>query len=237
MVTIEPIPLLKDNYAYLVFHGKQTLVIDPSEAAGVLRRVEELGLEVAAVLNTHHHWDHVNGNESIAAKFACPVYGPVGDRDRIAGWTNPLEDGQTLTLAGTRLEVLSIPGHTSNHVALYLPDQRAVFTGDTLFLLGCGRLFEGTPEQMFHSLKRLSALPADTRVYCGHEYTLSNGAFAESLGAAPGLLERLKSEKEKRDRGLPTVPGTIQQEIATNPFLRAPDVKSFADLRRAKDIF
>ena len=221
--TTTPIPCLKDNYAYLVQADgrKDVVVVDPSEADPVLRVLEERGLELAAILNTHHHPDHTGGNEELARRTGQPpIYGHASDRGRIPGQTQFLEHGQEIEVAGLRARILHIPGHTRGAVA-YVFDG-AVFTGDTLFASGCGRLFEGTPADMYESLNvKLAALPDGTRVYCGHEYTANNLRFAAAV--EPGnqaVRDKAARVAAQRERGEPTVPSTMADERATNPFMR-----------------
>jgi len=228
-----PVPVLMDNYAYLVVDeaSGEAAVADPSEAEPVLDAVGREGLRLRAIWNTHHHWDHVGGNRDLLVSIpdlAVVGYGP--DRSRIPGLTEPVEDGQEFRFGSVRVRVVFIPAHTSGHVAYHLPEERAVFTGDTLFAGGCGRLFEGNPSMMVDSLSRLSSLPPETRVYCGHEYTEKNLAFALTLEPGNADLKRKYEKVRKlRQEGEPTVPSTIAEELATNPFLRADS----AELRRS----
>jgi hydroxyacylglutathione hydrolase len=222
-VDVVPVPQLADNYAYLVSDAAGTAaVVDCAEAAPVLACAAERGLRLAAVLATHHHFDHVGGHEALLA--ACPelrIFGSAADAPRIPGITHPVHDGQVITVGALRAQVIFIPAHTSGHVAYHFADERVVFTGDTLFAGGCGRLFEGDAAQMMHSLARLAALPDDTRVYCGHEYTEKNLRFALTLEPQnPRLRARLAAVEDLRRAGRPTVPSTIGEEKATNPFLR-----------------
>ena len=231
MAQIIPIPALRDNYIWLVREGGNAAVVDPGDAAPVQAYLDRAGLTLTAIVITHHHWDHVNGIAGLLARFPIPVYGPA--RESIPGRTHPLAEGDTIAVPGVGLElsVLDVPGHTAGQLAYVGTNhgQSITFTGDTLFACGCGRLFEGTPAQMVASLSKLAALPGDTQVYCGHEYTLANLRFA--LTVEPGnvaLTERLAREQGKRDRGLPTVPSAMADERATNPFLRAGEPAVFA---------
>ncbi len=250
------IPLLRDNYGYLVVSEETgaAAVIDPSEAEPVLSRVEKEKVALKAILNTHHHRDHTGGNSGILARARLEVYGHKNDKDRIPGMTHPVDEGEEIAIAGLKARVLFIPGHTTGHVAYLFG--RNLFCGDTLFTAGCGRLFEGTAEQMQASLEKLMRLPADTLVYCGHEYTEKNLEFALTVEPGnPKLAERLKKVRSLRAQGLPTVPSTIAEEKETNPFLRCesreiqenlkkrfPDlslnpVSVFAKVRQLKDEF
>jgi hydroxyacylglutathione hydrolase len=223
MLTIIPIPAFADNYIWLLRDGARGVVVDPGDAAPVLAHFEREGLELAAILATHHHGDHVGGIPKLLARWTVPVFGPA--RESIPGRTHALAQGDAITVPGIGLElsVLDIPGHTAGHIAYVAraSDPPLVFCGDTLFAAGCGRLFEGTPAQMVDSLARLAALPDATQVYCGHEYTLANLRFACAVEPAnASLRERQAREKAKRDRGLPTLPSTMAEEHETNPFLR-----------------
>lgn len=247
-----PVPCLSDNYAYLVARdgAKEAIVVDPSEGAPVLAALEREGLTLVAILNTHHHHDHVGGNQELCEKLgALPIYAHKSDVGRVPGQTVEVEEGQRFSVAGMDFLPLHVPGHTLGAVAYVVND--AVFTGDTLFVAGCGRLFEGTPAQMNESLAgKLGKLPPETRVYCGHEYTVSNlrfAAFAEPDNQA--VVDKLEWAQAVREKGEATVPSTIASELETNPFLRcerasihkhfpAPDVvATFAAVRSAKDSF
>ncbi|KAL2608981.1 hypothetical protein R1flu_027554 [Riccia fluitans] len=250
---IELVPCLVDNYAYLLqdVNAKVTAVVDPSAAGPVIDALNAKGLSLHFILNTHHHWDHTGGNAELKRKYNAKVVGPRADEERIPGIDISLRGGQTWKLGEHMMQVLETPGHTRGHVTFYFPDSGAVFTGDTLFSLGCGRLFEGTAEQMWNSLSKISQLPDETLIYCGHEYTLSNAKFAMSLEPTN---ETLSSHYEKiaqlRRKGLPTIPTTLGEEKKFNPFLRpsslelrkalnlsrsASDVETFAAVRSAKD--
>lgn len=232
---VVPVPQLADNYAYLIVDPttREAGVVDCAEAPAVLAEVRHRGVRLTTVLATHHHFDHVGGNEDLlAAVPGLRIYGSRGDALRIPGITDPIDDGAAVTVGKLRGRVVLIPAHTSGHVAYHFPDERAVFTGDTLFAGGCGRLFEGDAAQMMASLGRLAALPDDTRVYCGHEYTEKNLRFAAML--EPGnaaLAKKLAAVAALRQGGRPTVPSTIADEKATNPFLRTASPELAASVR------
>lgn len=222
-MAIIPIPAFADNYIWLLRVDGKAAVVDPGDAAPVIAHLERESLELVAILNTHHHGDHVGGNRALLARWPVPVFGPA--HETIPGVTHRLVEGDTVTIPGIglALSVLDVPGHTAGHIACVgrVADGPVVFCGDTLFAGGCGRLFEGTPTQMVDSLFKLAALPADTRVFCGHEYTVANLRFAQAVEPANvELQQRRAREQAKRDRGEPTVPSTIAEERATNPFLR-----------------
>lgn len=251
---IHILPALQDNYIYLIRDPETDAVgvVDPGDAAPVLAFLEGQGWRLTHILNTHHHADHVGGNRVLRERYGCPVIGPAGDADRIAELTHPVREGDTVDFGRFVAQVLEVPGHTRAHIAFWMAGAPAVFCGDTLFALGCGRLFEGTPAQMWASLLKLRALPDDTSVYCGHEYTQSNARFALSIDPDnPDLQRRAREIDARRAQGMPTIPSTIGQEKATNPFLRADDpviqravglpgadpVQVFAEIRGRKDRF
>ena len=230
---IHQLPLLRDNYGYLLVCEKtnQAAIIDPSEAEPVRQRVDQEKVRLTTILNTHHHRDHTGGNEELLASGKLEVYGHESDQGRIPGLTRGFKDGEELHIGEIRGEVLFIPGHTTGHVA-YLFDN-ALFCGDTLFTAGCGRLFEGTPEQMHASLSKLMDLRDDTKIYCGHEYTESNLRFALTVEKKnPKVAARYERVQAQRARGVSTVPSTLGEEKQTNPFLRW-DSKEIQDSVRA----
>jgi hydroxyacylglutathione hydrolase len=234
MAEIHAVPAFQDNYLWVVTEGKRAAVVDPGDSVPIEAFLEARGLELCAILATHHHGDHVGGLVALASRWKCPVFGPA--HERIEGIGTRLVEGERITVPGLdiELDVLDVPGHTSGHIAYVDAGKRDfVFCGDTMFACGCGRLFEGTPEQMSHSLAKLARLPAHTRVYCAHEYTLSNIRFAEAV--EPGnarLAERKARESAKRARGEPTVPSTIGEERATNPFIRCAEPEVVASAER-----
>jgi hydroxyacylglutathione hydrolase len=232
------VPAFSDNYLWLVHDAEsgETAVVDPGDAAPVLAEAERRGWTIGQVWNTHWHGDHTGGNLAIKAATGAQVWGPAAEK--IAGRDVALREGDEVRLGKHVGRVIEVPGHTSGHIALIFDDERVAFVGDTLFAMGCGRLFEGTPEQMYRSLKRLTELPADTRLYCAHEYTLANARFAAH--AEPGnaaVAERLAEVQAARDAGQVTVPTTVAQERETNPFVRSTNVEEFARRRAAKDSF
>jgi hydroxyacylglutathione hydrolase len=258
MPAIIPVPAFRDNYIWVLRDDRRAAVVDPGDAAPVLAYLDAERLDLAAILVTHHHADHVGGVAALAQRSGAPVLGPAFET--IPARTRALDDGDTVELAelDAHLAVIHVPGHTLGHIAYAgeVGGERVAFCGDTLFAGGCGRLFEGTPAQMHASLARLAALPAETAVYCAHEYTLANLQFAQEV--EPGnaaLAARAARDLARRKRGEPTVPSTIGDERATNPFLRAavPEVRAaaqehegrelasevdvFAAVRRWKDVF
>lgn len=238
MLEIVPVPAFADNYIWLVRDeaSGETAVVDPGDAAPALAECERRGWRVTQVWNTHHHWDHSGGNLAMKEATGCTVSGPAAET--IPGRDVGLSEGGELRIGGHVGQVMEIPGHTLGHVALVFEDERIAFVGDTLFAMGCGRLFEGTAEQMFNSLQRIAGLPEDTALYCGHEYTLSNARFAAH--AEPGnaaIAERLERTRAMRERGEITLPTTVAEELGTNPFVRASDWQEFARLRADKDRF
>lgn len=216
---IHAVPAFKDNYIWVMEDGAHAVAVDPGDAEPVRQFLQRTGLELAAVLATHHHADHVGGLVGLADEWRCPTFGPA--HETIAGLDTRLKEGDRFTVPGLNiaLETFDIPGHTAGHIALF--GAGLLFCGDTLFACGCGRLFEGTPEQMVVSLGKLARLPGETRVYCGHEYTLANIEFAQAV--EPGnaaLAARLARDRKLREAGKPTLPSTLGEERATNPFLR-----------------
>lgn len=234
------VPAFADNYLW-VLHDEvsgETVVVDPGDAAPVLSEAEARGWRIGQVWNTHWHPDHTGGNQAVIAATGATLSAPAAEASRIPAIDVALKDGDTVRIGDQVGEVWEVPGHTLGHIAFVFRDAGIAFVGDTMFAMGCGRLFEGTPSQMFGSFERLAALPDDTRIYCAHEYTLANARFAAA--AEPdnvAIADRLATVAAMRERGEATVPTTIGEERATNPFLRAVDAEEFADLRRRKDQF
>jgi len=251
---IHQIPVLSDNYVYLVRDPdtEACAAVDPAVAEPVLQALDRLGWKLTHVFCTHHHMDHIGGNLEVKQATGCTIVGAGADASRIPGIDVEVRNGDIVELGGKKARVFEVPGHTSGHVAYWFEDSQALFCGDTLFSLGCGRLFGGTAGQMWESLSRLRGLPGETRVFCAHEYTNSNADFALSIDADnPALKQRAAEVLALREAGKPTVPSTLAAERATNPFLRADDanlqravglggrdpVEVFAEIRRRKDRF
>ncbi|MGK2285574.1 hydroxyacylglutathione hydrolase [Pedomonas sp. V897] len=241
MPEVVQIPVLSDNYVYLIGDDDSgtCAVVDPAEAEPVLDEARQRGWRITHILNTHWHGDHTGGNVEIKAATGCTIIGPRAEEARIPGIDQAVGEGDRVTLTGgATAQVLDVPGHTAGHIAYHFAADGLLFCGDTLFAMGCGRLFEGTPAQMFASLARLKALPDDTQVYCAHEYTESNGRFA--LTVEPGnaaLAARMEEVRARRAKGEPTVPFPLGLDKQTNPFLTAATVEAFAERRAGKDVF
>ena len=237
---IKIIKCLQDNYSYLVFNetNKNACVIDPSESQPIIDFVEKNNINLKFILNTHHHYDHIGGNIELKKKYNSTVVGFKDDKDRIPGIDILVTDNQIWKQDDFEAKIIHIPGHTSGHIAYHFFKEEKIFTGDTLFSLGCGRIFEGTYNQMFNSLKKIKKLPSETKIYCGHEYTLQNSKFCITHDSENiSLKKKITEIKDKIKKGLPTIPTTLNEEIECNIFLKANDVKSFSKLRDLKDIF
>ena len=237
-IEVVRIPVLSDNYVWLVRENTSgaVMVVDPAVADPVLAKADELGWKITHIWNTHWHPDHTGGNAAIKAATGCSITGPAAEFARIPTLDMQVSGGDILRLGEAVAHVIDVPAHTAGHIAFHFAHEQLAFVGDTLFAMGCGRLFEGTAEQMYLNMQKLAALPDSTQVFCAHEYTLSNGKFALSVEPDnDALIERMIEVTAMRERGEATVPTTIGQERATNPFMRAANVEQLAERRTAKD--
>lgn len=254
MLEIEIIPALNDNYIYLIHDPvtNETAVVDPAQAEPVLERLAIKNWTLNYILNTHHHWDHVDGNRELKDQTGCTVIGSAYDKARIPAIDICVDENSKLSLGTHAIQVIETPGHTLGHVVYYFADDMALFCGDTLFSLGCGRLFEGSAEQLWQSLQKLKKLPPETRIYCAHEYTEVNALFAQKVEQDNAELLRFKNKvRDLRAQNLPSLPSLLAEELACNPFLRehSPSIQQyvcgenasalevFSALRRLKDSF
>ena len=237
---VKIIPCLNDNYSYLIFDksNKNACVIDPSESKPVIKAIEENKVKLKYILNTHHHYDHVGWNKELKEKYDSKIVGFKDDKDRIPEIDILVEDNQIWKEENFEAKIYHIPGHTTGHIAFHFFKEKKIFTGDTLFSLGCGRIFEGTYEQMFNSLNKIKILPKDTEIYCGHEYTLKNGDFCLANDANNmKLKKKIEVIKKKLENNLPSIPTILGDEIECNIFLKAKNLDSFSKLRDLKDNF
>tara|TARA_B100000424_G_C22933958_1_gene496873 strand:+ start:1693 stop:2454 length:762 start_codon:yes stop_codon:yes gene_type:complete len=245
---------LKDNYSYIIFNERsfEAIVIDPSEAIPIINEIEKNNLKLKYILNTHHHYDHVGGNVKLKEKYKCKVVGFEKDKERIPKIDIQLKDNKNWKNELFECEILHVPGHTSGHISIYVKEINALFTGDTLFSLGCGKIFEGTYSQMYKSLNKFKNYPKNTKIYCGHEYTKKNSDFCISIDSKnKKLINKINEIKNNIQNNMPTIPSTLEDEIECNIFLRADNleiqkqlginsgdaIKTFAKLRDLKDNF
>ena len=237
---VEIIKCLQDNYSYLLINeqNQNACVIDPSEAKPIINFVEKKNINLKFILNTHHHYDHIGGNNELKKRYSAKIVGFKNDKNRIPNIDILVTNNQIWSNENFEAKIIHIPGHTSGHICFYFSKNKIAFTGDTLFSLGCGRIFEGTYEQMFASLNKLKKLPSDTKIYCGHEYTLKNSMFCKKYEENNNNLKKKIIEiKHKLKNNLPTIPSTIGEELACNIFLRAKNLQDFSKLRDLKDNF
>ena len=251
---VEIIKCLQDNYSYIILDEKNQIacVIDPSEAQPIINFVEEKKIQLKYILNTHHHYDHIGGNEELKKKYNSKIVGFKEDRNRIPGINEFVENNQIWKADNFEAKIFHVPGHTSGHIAYHFYKEKKIFTGDTLFSLGCGRIFEGTYEEMFNSLNKIKNLSDDTEIYCGHEYTLQNSKFCITFDSEnQDLIKKIHKIKEQLKRGEPTLPSTLEDELKSNIFLRSHNskiktnlninnsssIETFSKLRDLKDNF
>jgi hydroxyacylglutathione hydrolase len=237
---IKIIPCLKDNYSYLIIDEKKNIacVVDPSEANPIINFLENNQVQLKFILNTHHHYDHVGGNKKLKEKYGANIVGFKGDKERIPEIDILLEDQETWIHENFEAKIIHVPGHTLGHICFYFYKDDSIFTGDTLFSLGCGRIFEGTYSQMFNSLMKLKTLPQNTKIFCGHEYTESNSRFCITHDSNnDNLKTKINEIKRKLKKGLPTIPSTIKDELECNIFFKSNNVETFSKLRDLKDNF
>ena len=237
---IEIIPCLQDNYSYLIIDEKNNIacVVDPSDSDPIIKYLENNKIQLKFILNTHHHYDHVGGNKELKKKYGAKIIGYKGDKDRIPAIDILVDDQEIWEEENFKTKIIYIPGHTLGHICFYFYDNKSVFTGDTLFSLGCGKIFEGTYSQMYESLKKLKELPTDTKIFCGHEYTLNNSKFCMTHDPNnKNLKNKITEITKKIQNQLPTIPSTIKEELECNIFLRAKNIKTFSKLRDLKDNF
>lgn len=240
MIHALAVPLLSDNYAWLLTcsHTGAVAIVDPAEEAPIVAAIEANGGRLDMILLTHHHDDHIAATDKIRARYPVPVIGAAADAYRLPKLDRAVVEGDTITLGDSTCRVIDTPGHTRGHIAFYFADGGVLICGDTLFSLGCGRLLEGTPAEMFASLAKLAVLPADTLVCCGHEYTESNARFSRHVDPDNAALAKFAARVTAlRADGLATVPSRLGDELEANPFLRAPDIDTLADLRAQKNVF
>jgi len=253
-IEIRQFPCLSDNYGFLIRDRKSGAVatIDTPDANAINAELGKAGWRLTHILNTHHHWDHAGGNLALKKKWGCEIIGPKAEADRIPGIDRAVSDGDVVLFGQSQARVYDTPGHTSGHIIYHFEQDAAAFVGDTIFAMGCGRLFEGTPAEMWSSLSKIAKLPGGTKLYCAHEYTQANAAFARSVDPHNEVLKTRSAQVDRlRAQGTPTVPTTIALELETNPFLRAQDaslqqaigmsgadaVDVFAETRKRKDSF
>jgi hydroxyacylglutathione hydrolase len=239
-VTAQPVPILSDNYAWMLRDSGSgaVAIVDPADAKPIIAALDKAGGRLDLILLTHHHSDHIAGVDEVRARFGAKVVGAAADAHRLPELDQAVKEGDIVAFGTASARVIETPGHTRGQINYFIPDGEILLSGDTLFSLGCGRLSEGTPTEMFNSLRKLAALPGGTKICCGHEYTESNARFALSIDPDNAALKaRTEQARQQRASGQPTLPSVLSDELAANPFLRAPDVATFADFRARKDRF
>ncbi len=239
MITVHTLPILDDNYTFILeAQNGDVALVDPGDADAILDYLYERNLTPDAILITHHHHDHIGGLTKLKNRFDCMTFGPAAEAEKIGDLTITLTENSTLSFGGEKVDIIETPGHTLGHIAFHFSESGLLFCGDTLFIMGCGRVFEGTMTQMYQSLQKLAVLPDDTKVYCGHEYSLANAEFLKSTYPDDTSIQaRFKQIKSAREENIPTVPGLLSVEKTTNSFLNAKNAQEFETLRRLKDNF
>ncbi len=238
MLNVTLIPILSDNYTYILQSENDVAVLDPGESTAIINFLEEKKLIPSIIFNTHHHYDHIDGNAALKKKYGCKIIAPEKERHRIGNIDQAVSEGDIVTFGDEIIEVMETPGHTSGHICLWAPKSQILFSGDTLFSMGCGRVFDGTVEELFESFQRLKKLPDNTRVYCAHEYTQNNGEFCLSMTPDdPDLIKRMEDVQNLRQQGIPTIPTNIGLEKKTNVFMKATTFEEFKKYRKLKDKF
>ena len=235
-ITVTLLPILNDNYCYLIQSAGKVGLVDPGEAGPVIDYLEKNNLKPDVIFNTHHHGDHIGGNNALIKRYGCALIGPAREVSRIPGMTKTVSEGDRIEFGEDVFRVIGTPGHTNGHICFFAEKNHLLFCGDTLFSLGCGRLFEGSAAQMWNSLQKLMSLPDDTLIYCGHEYTQTNGEFCLSQDPDNAdLIARMEDVKQLRENGKPTLPVSLATEKKTNIFLRAGGAEKFKEFRLKKD--
>ncbi len=236
MLDVTILPILEDNYTYIVRSGDCIAVIDPGDAAPIINYCNDHNIIPTHIFNTHHHWDHTDGNLEIKDKYNCPIIGPKDEQDKIKNLDIVLYHGEFFQIGHETIEVIKTSGHTNGHISFYCQNSKNLFCGDALFSMGCGRLFEGTPADMFKGFQHIKNLPLETKIYCGHEYTLNNAQFCSNIEPDnPDIITRTHEVEGLREKKIPTIPTTLEQELKTNVFLKAETVKELTQLRVLKD--
>ena len=238
MTEVILVPVLSDNYSYILKSDNHVAVIDPGEAAPIIKKLEELNLKPDFILNTHHHGDHIDGNAALTSKYGSKLIGPQKETSRIDKIDKGVSENDIFQIGSEEIHVFETPGHTTGHICFWLPHSKILFSGDLLFAMGCGRAFEGTAEDLFHSIAKIKDLPSDTKIYCGHEYTLANAEFSITVDQDNNDLQsRYEEVKAARNKGIPTIPTSMEIERKTNPFLRAETAEELSKIRALKDSF
>lgn len=238
MLEVTLVPVLSDNYAYILKSNKDIAVLDPGEAGPIINKLEELDLIPSTIFNTHHHYDHTDGNTALKKKYGCKIIGPEKESLKIQSIDQGINAKDKISFGNEEITIFETPGHTAGHICFYFPESKILFSGDTLFAMGCGRTFEGTSEQLFEAFQIFKKLPDNTKIYCGHEYTFSNGTFCMSVDPDnQNLYERMQEINELRNNNQPTIPTTIALEKKSNIFMRAKTAEEFKKYRDLKDNF